>query len=80
MELTYYYNELPGRRVGYTNKTVFYVQTGKKSNAYKNKHKVVGNLDKAISLFEEIKLANKHKKRLIMVGTKKPVIFRKIRK
>lgn len=77
-ELIYYYNELKDRRVGYTNKTLFLIQSGAGRSEYKTRCKVVGDLDKAFERYNAIVLCGKMKKRLLMKDAKQPIIAREI--
>jgi len=69
-------NELNGRRIAYSSETEFLVQVGKGSRAYKTRYRIVGNLPKAVFLFNCINIGNGYKKRLVSWALNKPLLAR----
>ena len=68
---------LDGKRITYTDQTVFAVQVGRYAKgSYFNRYSFTGNLAQAVGYFNAINIGNGYKKRLIMVGANKPVLAR----
>jgi hypothetical protein len=55
-----------GRLIGYTNRTHFLVQVGRGRGAYKTKHEIIGDFEKAYALYSAINVSDGYKKRLMM--------------
>jgi len=73
-ELTYYRAEIDGKLIGFHNKTKFLVQLSKGRSSYKTKHQFTGNVYKALAKYEGMGLIDGTKKRLVMVGSNRPVL------
>lgn len=68
---------LNGKRIAYSDRTVFAVQVGRgPKGAYANRYSIQGDLARAVSYFNAINIGNGYKKRLVMVGANKPVLAR----
>jgi hypothetical protein len=68
---------LDGKRIAYTDQTVFLVQTGKGAKgSYKNQYRFTGELGQAVFYYNCINIGNGYKKRLLMTGCSKPVLAR----
>lgn len=55
---------LDGKRVAYTNLTVFYVQTRRRKHSFKTKYKITGSLMQAIAYYRAVNVGNGYIKRL----------------
>ena len=71
------YATLDGKRIAYTDNTVFLVQVGKgPKGSYKNRYSFRGNLQQAALYFASVNVGNGFKKRLVMSGCSRPVLAR----
>lgn len=68
--------ELDGKRVAYTNKTVFQVQVGKDKGAYKTRYSFEGNIHQAVLYYRSINIGRGYKKRLFVPSFNNPVLAR----
>lgn len=69
---------LDGKRIAYTDETVFIVQIGKGRSAYKTKTRHEGKLSEAVFNYRCINIGNGFKKRLLMLGANKPILARQL--
>jgi hypothetical protein len=69
---------LDGRRIAYSSETVFLVQVGRYSNAYKTRYNFKGDLVQAVRYFNAINIGNGYKKRLVCWSMNKPILARQI--
>jgi len=76
MEITYYIDEIGGRRLGYNSKTKFVIEVSKGKGAYKTKHRVTGNFRKALTKYNAIDSKVGSRKRLLMIGATDPVLVK----
>lgn len=68
---------LDGKRIAYTDHTVFRVQVGKGSKgSYKDKYTFIGNLGLALNYYKCINIGHGYKKRLYVPSFNKPVLAR----
>ncbi len=66
---------LDGKMVAYSTHTCFIVQVGKGTKgAYKTRNVVRGNLGQALTMYKGINCGQGYKKRLLMTGSKKPLL------
>jgi hypothetical protein len=66
-----------GKRITYTNKTEFHIQTGKgKKGSYRTRIVMVGNLSNAFRLYGETNISLGEKKRLYCDAMSTPVIIK----
>lgn len=71
------YATLNKKQIAYTNETQFLVEVGKGSKgSYKIRFNVIGDLGKAVMLFNGINIGNGYKKRLRAPSFNKPVLAR----
>lgn len=65
------------RRIAYTNKTQFLVEVGKgNKGSYKVRFNVIGDLGRAVMLYNGINVGNGYKKRLRAPSFNKPILSR----
>ena len=69
---------LDGKIIGYSSETIFLVQSGKGKSKYRTRVEIKGNLTQAALHYMAINTHSGYKKRLIMVGSNKPVLARYI--
>lgn len=63
------------RRIAYTNKTQFLVEVGKgNKGSYKVRFNVIGDLGRAVMLYNGINVGNGYKKRLRAPSFNKPIL------
>lgn len=69
---------LDGKRISYSDDTVFRIQVGKgrKGSYGQTKYNIKGNLAQAVALYNGINIGNGYKKRLLMIPSNKPVLAR----
>jgi hypothetical protein len=67
---------LDGKRIAYTDDTMFEVQIGRHRNAYQTKYTFKGNLHQAVRYYCAINIGRGYKKRLIMPNAMRPVLAR----
>jgi len=67
---------LDGKRIAYADTTRFEVQIGRNKSAYRTKYAFTGDLAQAVAYLNAINIGNGYKKRLLMVGARKPVLAR----
>ena len=67
---------LDGNDVIYGAETVFEVQSGRGKGAYRTRYSFTGNLHQAVRYYICINIGLGYKKRLVMLGAKKPVLAR----
>jgi len=66
-----------GKKIVYSQETVFLIQVGKGyKGSYKSKFSVKGNLAQAVTLYNGINLGRGYKKRLLMPSARKSVLAR----
>ena len=72
--------QINGKRIAYTDETVFIVQTSKTKNSksgYENRYSFKGNLSQAWFHYDCINIGNGYRKRLLMPScSKNPVLAR----
>ena len=68
--------ELNGKKIAYTNETLFEVQLGKGSSSYKTRYSFKGDLGKAVFHYNCLNIGNGYKKRLRAQGMNKPILAR----
>lgn len=71
---------LDGKKIAYHQDTHFVVQVGKGNSSYKTKYECKGSLTHAVFYFNNLKIANGYKKRLLMPSSKDPILARFISK
>lgn len=71
-------NELNGKKIAYCEKTEFLIQLGKGKSSYKTKMKIVGDLGRAVMIYNMLNIGNGYKKRLISWNLNRPVLVRVI--
>lgn len=72
-------NELNGKKIAYSNETMFYVQIGKGSKgSYKTHYSFEGKLNQAVMTYNMINICNGYKKRLIAPSMNKPILAKQI--
>ncbi|NDG26747.1 MAG: hypothetical protein EB120_06195, partial [Proteobacteria bacterium] len=64
--------ELDGKKIAYSNQSLFEVQVGYKKSAYKTKYSFTGELGRAVFFFNAINIGNGYKKRLVCFSMNKP--------
>lgn len=67
---------LDGKRIAYTDNTIFEVQVGKGNRAYATRYSFKGNLAQAVMHYRAINIGNGYKKRLVMPDAMRPVLAR----
>jgi hypothetical protein len=65
-----------GKRICYTNETVFQIQLGKDKGSYKTQYTIIGDFSTALMYYSGINVGNGYKKRLYVPSFNKPVIHR----
>lgn len=66
---------LDGKVITYSRTTEFLVQVGKNAKgAYRNRYRAIGSLAQAVMLYNAINIGNGYKKRLVMVGSRSPIL------
>ena len=68
--------ELNGKRIVYTDKTVFLVQLGRGRSAYRTHYSFTGDLKQAVFYFNYINIGRGYKKRLLAPSLNKPLLAR----
>lgn len=68
--------ELDGKKIAYHSETVFRVQVGRNSSAYRDRYRITGNLAQAVLYYNGINISNGHKKRLYCDSMNKPTLAR----
>lgn len=68
-------SELDGKKISYSDETMFLVQIGKGSKgSYQTKWHFKGSLSQAVSYYNGINIGLGYKKRLLMPSSPKPVL------
>jgi hypothetical protein len=67
---------LDGKRIAYTDDTVFEVQVGRHKGKYTARYSFTGNLHQAVKYYRCINIGNGYKKRLVMPDAMRPVLAR----
>ena len=67
-------SELDGKKISYSEETMFLVQLGKGKGSYKTKWHFKGSLSQAVSYYNGINVGLGYKKRLLMPSSKNPVL------
>ena len=67
---------LNGKRIAYTDNTVFEVQIGRNHRAYKTKWSFTGNLTQAVTYYNSLNIGNGYKKRLYAPTFNNPTLAR----
>jgi len=67
---------LDGKRIAYTDNTVFEVQIGRGKSAYTTRYTFKGELARAVMHYRCINIGNGYKKRLVMPDAMRPVLAR----
>ena len=67
---------LDGKKVAYTNLTMFEVQIGRGRSAYRTRYSFTGNLAQAVLYYNCINIGRGYKKRLVAPTFNKPVLAR----
>jgi len=70
------FDTINGRTLAYSSATVFQVQIGRNSSAYKTRYSFTGNLAQAVAYYRAINIGNGYKKRLVGYGLNKPILAR----
>jgi len=70
------HSEVDGRRIAYTNESLFEVQIGKGKSAYKTKYSFKGDLTLAVRYYVCVNVGRVYKKRLVCQTLNKPVLAR----
>lgn len=66
---------LNGKRIGYTNYTLFLIQDGKGiKGKYKTRYSIIGDLGQAVMFYNAINIGNGYKKRLVLDCNKPQVL------
>lgn len=68
--------ELDGKRVAYTDETIFLVEIGKGRGKYKTAIKCTGNIHEAVRYYRAVNIGNGYKKRLRAPSFNKPLLAR----
>jgi hypothetical protein len=69
--------EVNGKKIAYTDDTVFLVQVGRGKSAYKTRYSFTGkNIGQAFMYFSGINIGNGYKKRLFVPSFNKPCLAR----
>jgi hypothetical protein len=68
--------KLDGKRIAYTDRTVFLVEVGRYRSAYRTRYSFTGNLAQAVHYFNAINIGRGYKKRLRAPSFNKPVLAR----
>lgn len=77
MEIQFKTSVLDGKRIAYTDRTVFIVEVGRgPKGAYRTHYSFTGNLAQAVVHFNGINIGNGYKKRLRAPSLNKPVLAR----
>jgi hypothetical protein len=66
-------SELDGKKIAYSEETMFLVQLGKGKGSYQTKWHFKGSLSQAVSYYNGLNIGNGYKKRLLMPSSSKPV-------
>ena len=67
-------SELDGKKIAYSEETMFLVQLGKGKGSYQTKWHFKGSLSQAVSYYNGLNIGNGYKKRLLMPSSPKPVL------
>jgi len=67
-----------GKRIAYTEDTIFLIQLGKNKSSYKTRYTIKGNLSQAILYYEGLNVHGGYKKRLYCDTMNRPVLARMI--
>lgn len=67
---------LDGKRIAYTDDTIFEVQIGRGKGAYATRYQFKGNLHQAVMHYRCINIGRGYKKRLVMPAANRPVLAR----
>lgn len=67
---------LDGKRIAYTDDTVFEVQVGRGRGAYATRYSFKGEIARAVMYYRAINIGRGYKKRLIMPNAMRPVLAR----
>jgi len=68
--------EINGKRIAYTDQSVFLVQVGRGRGAYRTKYAITGSLGQACFYYRCVNVGNGYKKRLVCESLNKPLIAR----
>lgn len=69
--------ELDGKKVAYTNESVFEIQVGRHAKgAYRTRMTSFGNLHQAVTFYRSINIGRGYKKRLVCWTLNKPILAR----
>lgn len=69
--------ELDGKKVAYTNESVFEIQVGRHAKgAYRTRMTSFGNLHQAVTFYRSINIGLGYKKRLVCWTLNKPILAR----
>lgn len=67
---------LDGKRIAYTDETIFLVQVGRGKGSYKTRYSFTGNIAQACFYYGCINVGYGYKKRLLVPSFNKPVLAR----
>lgn len=67
---------LDGKRIAYTDDTIFEVQIGRGNSGYTTRYQFTGNLHQAVFYYRSINIGRGYKKRLTMPAAIRPVLAR----
>lgn len=67
---------LDGKRIAYTDDTIFEVQIGRGNGKYATRYQFIGNLHQAVKYYQCINIGRGYKKRLVMPNALRPVLAR----
>lgn len=73
-EITLHTAILDGKRIAFSSETEFKVQVAKGKGTYKTRISFKGDIGMAVAHFNVLTVSPEHKKRLLMVGAKRPVL------
>jgi hypothetical protein len=67
---------IDGKRIAYTDDTIFEVQVGRGKSAYATRYSFKGELGRALLHYNAINIGKGYKKRLVMPDAMRPVLAR----
>ena len=76
--MRFFVNELDGKRIAYSEETMFYIQIDRyKKGSYRTRYSVKGNLGQAVMYFNGINIGLGYKARILVPSFNNPVLARK---
>lgn len=75
---TIHYSEINGRKIAYHSGTEFVIQVCQKGHEYKERLRIRGDFLRAYFHYSGINLDANHSKRLIMIGSHRPILAKQV--